>query len=130
MPLVQLMEREIALACLAEYAEDAGRSEGRLVLVAGEPGVGKTALLERFEQENGDATWAWGACDGLFTPRPLGPLSTSPINSEDPCWLPVTATRRASSCSAPFCASSPRRIAPASSSWRTCTGRTRRPLTC
>jgi hypothetical protein len=21
-----------------------------------------------------DARWAWGACDGLFTPRPLGPL--------------------------------------------------------
>ena len=21
-----------------------------------------------------DARWSWGACDGLFTPRPLGPL--------------------------------------------------------
>jgi DNA-binding CsgD family transcriptional regulator/tetratricopeptide (TPR) repeat protein len=74
MPLVQLMERETALACLAEYAEDAGRREGRLVLVAGEPGVGKTALLERVEQDLPGASWAWGACDGLFTPRPLGPL--------------------------------------------------------
>jgi DNA-binding CsgD family transcriptional regulator/tetratricopeptide (TPR) repeat protein len=36
--------------------------------------VGKTALLERFQRDLRDARWSWGACDGLFTPRPLGPL--------------------------------------------------------
>jgi len=45
-----------------------------LVVVSGEAGVGKTALLERFEQDLPDAVWAWGMCDGMFTPRPLGPL--------------------------------------------------------
>src|SRR5690348_685153 len=69
-----LLERESPLASLAEYAADAGRGEGRLVLVSGEAGAGKSALVERFEQLHPDGRWAWGACDGLFTPRPLGPL--------------------------------------------------------
>src|SRR5207237_699386 len=43
-------------------------------LVSGEAGVGKTALLEQFEFDYADALWAGGACDGLFTPRALGPL--------------------------------------------------------
>ncbi|HEX6920593.1 MAG TPA: AAA family ATPase, partial [Actinomycetes bacterium] len=71
---MRLLERDTFLASLSEYVDEAGRGEGRLVLVAGEAGVGKTALLERFEQEASGAAWAWGACDGSFTPRPLGPL--------------------------------------------------------
>lgn len=69
-----LLERQLQLAALAEYAADARRGEGRLVLVSGEAGVGKSALLEELEQREADARWSWGACDGLFTPRPLGPL--------------------------------------------------------
>ncbi len=69
-----LLERESALASLADYAREARRGEGRLVLVAGEAGVGKSALVERFQCDVPDARWSWGACDGLFTPRPLGPL--------------------------------------------------------
>ncbi|HET6940490.1 MAG TPA: AAA family ATPase, partial [Nocardioides sp.] len=69
-----LLEREHQLATLDEYAAEARRGEGRLVLVSGEAGVGKSALLEEFERRRPDAVWAWGACDGLFTPRPLGPL--------------------------------------------------------
>jgi predicted ATPase len=71
---VQLLEREPQLASLAEYAKDARRGEGRLVLVAGEAGIGKSALVERLQADVPDARWSWGACDGLFTPRPLGPL--------------------------------------------------------
>jgi predicted ATPase len=36
-----LLEREAALASIAEYAQDARRGEGRLVLVNGEARVGK-----------------------------------------------------------------------------------------
>jgi DNA-binding CsgD family transcriptional regulator/tetratricopeptide (TPR) repeat protein len=44
------------------------------VLIAGEAGVGKSALVEQAQRDLPEATWWWGACDGLFTPRPLGPL--------------------------------------------------------
>jgi DNA-binding CsgD family transcriptional regulator/tetratricopeptide (TPR) repeat protein len=71
---VELVERESALAELAGRAARARAGDGGLVLVAGEAGVGKTALLERLACDLPDARWSWGACDGLFTPRPLGPL--------------------------------------------------------
>lgn len=71
---MHLLEREAPLASLAEYAQEARHGDGRLVLVAGEAGVGKSALVERLESDLPDARWFWGACDGLFTPRPLGPL--------------------------------------------------------
>jgi hypothetical protein len=30
--------------------------------------------VEQLSRDVPDARWSWGACDGLFTPRPLGPL--------------------------------------------------------
>ena len=66
-----LLEREKALACLATYADEARSGQGRLVLVAGEAGVGKSALVERFTAGLTGARCYLGACDGLFTPRPL-----------------------------------------------------------
>jgi len=71
---VQLLERDTQLACLEEYAAEARRGDGRLALIAGEAGVGKSALVEQAQRRVPEATWCWGACDGLFTPRPLGPL--------------------------------------------------------
>jgi predicted ATPase len=71
---VELVERESVLAELGGLVRRAKAGEGALVLVAGEAGVGKTALLERLQRDAPDAAWSWGACDGLFTPRPLGPL--------------------------------------------------------
>jgi len=71
---MHLLERDAVLAALTEYAEDARRGDGRVVLVAGEAGVGKTALVEALRAEGMDARWLWGACEGSFTPRPLGPV--------------------------------------------------------
>lgn len=71
---MQLLERDQSLAALMEYARDARAGDGRVVLICGEAGVGKSSLLEQFQREAADARWACGACDGLFTPRPLGPL--------------------------------------------------------
>lgn len=69
-----LLEREAQLAALASYAGEARKAQGRMVLVAGEAGVGKSALVEQVQRDLPEAAWFWGACDGLFTPRPLGPL--------------------------------------------------------
>ena len=69
-----LLEREAPLTSLEGYAAHAQQGDGRLVLIAGEAGVGKSALVEEAQRGLPDATWCWGACDGLFTPRPLGPL--------------------------------------------------------
>jgi DNA-binding CsgD family transcriptional regulator len=71
---VGLLEREAQLASLTGYAAEARHGDGRLVLVGGEAGVGKSALVEQAQRDLPAAHWLWGACDGLFTPRPLGPL--------------------------------------------------------
>ncbi len=71
---MELLERASFLRTLAEYAGEARNGDGRLVLVSGESGMGKTALLEAFQQDLKGTRWLWGACDGLLTPRPLGPL--------------------------------------------------------
>src|SRR5262249_2708012 len=47
---------------------------GRVVLIGGEAGIGKTALVQEFAARRGDARLLWGGCDALFTPRPLAPL--------------------------------------------------------
>ena len=71
-----LLERSDELSALGSCLEDVQRSSrGRVVLLGGEAGVGKTALLRRFCEECGQsAQILWGGCDALFTPRPLGPL--------------------------------------------------------
>jgi DNA-binding CsgD family transcriptional regulator len=71
---MELLERAPFLQTLAEYAGEARQGNGRLVLLSGESGMGKTVLLEEFQRRAGDARWLWGSCDGLLTPRPLGPL--------------------------------------------------------
>jgi hypothetical protein len=69
-----LLERESSLESLSEAAAQARGGEGRLVLLGGEAGVGKSVLVERLQRDLPDARWSWGMCDGLSTPRPLGPL--------------------------------------------------------
>jgi hypothetical protein len=46
-----------------------------MVVIGGEAGIGKTALLRSFCDDLGkSARVLWASCDPLFTPRPLGPL--------------------------------------------------------
>ncbi|HEY1594380.1 MAG TPA: AAA family ATPase, partial [Thermoleophilaceae bacterium] len=70
-----LLERDAQLAALDQtLAAVVASGRGAMVLVGGEAGVGKTALLRRFcERRPQSVRLAWGACDALFTPRPLGP---------------------------------------------------------
>jgi len=70
----ELLERGPFLVELGQRLEES-RVAGRLVLLGGEAGVGKTVLLRRFCLLHRETARAfWGACDPLFTPRPLGPL--------------------------------------------------------
>lgn len=72
---MELLEREPYLAQLHELLTRAGAGAGGLVLVGGEAGVGKTALIQCFAQDAAErARVLLGACDPLSTPRPLGPL--------------------------------------------------------
>ena len=70
--LPALLERSSHLATLREARDTARRGRGVFVLLGGEAGGGKTALLRRFAAECDRVLW--GACDPLFTPRPLGPF--------------------------------------------------------
>jgi DNA-binding CsgD family transcriptional regulator len=70
-----LLERERELAVLEVAFAEASAGRGRLALVTAEAGGGKTALIERFCADRaGGARVLRGACDALFTPRPLGPI--------------------------------------------------------
>ncbi|HEX9473561.1 MAG TPA: AAA family ATPase, partial [Steroidobacteraceae bacterium] len=71
---MELLERERSFADLAEWLDAARKLGGCVVLVGGEAGIGKTALLQEFIRQLPDTRVLWGACDALFTPRPLAPL--------------------------------------------------------
>src|SRR3954470_650436 len=71
--VVELLERDVERAALASALEDA-RSAGRIAVVVGEAGIGKTSLVSAVCAGAADRRVLWGACDPLITPRPLGPL--------------------------------------------------------
>lgn len=73
--MTRVLERDSQLAALRSYAEEARGGDGRMALISGEAGIGKSTLIEELEATLPDATWWWGACDGLSTPRALGPLT-------------------------------------------------------
>jgi DNA-binding CsgD family transcriptional regulator/tetratricopeptide (TPR) repeat protein len=73
---VDLLERDQHLEVLRTSARQAAAGRGSVVLVEGEPGVGKTALLARFTADiSGSVRVMAGRCDDLSIPRPLAPLA-------------------------------------------------------
>lgn len=74
-PPSALVEREPALATLRDALRCAETGRGACVVIAGEPGIGKSSVLRAFALECGPRVqWLQGGCDPLHTPRPLGPL--------------------------------------------------------
>lgn len=70
-----LLERDHCLTSLDEALMKACAGNGQVVLVSGEAGIGKTALVEHFSHHHcHDARFLRGTCDPLFTPHPLCPL--------------------------------------------------------
>jgi DNA-binding CsgD family transcriptional regulator/tetratricopeptide (TPR) repeat protein len=71
----RLLERETVLGGLRETLDEVLAGRGRLVLVGGEAGAGKSAAVRTFcEEARASVQVLWGGCDALFTPRPLGPF--------------------------------------------------------
>src|ERR1700687_2951012 len=74
-PIMELLERDDDLKLLADALDEAVAGHGRIALISGESGIGKTAFVDRFIATCGDRTRILkGNCDSLFTPSPLGPL--------------------------------------------------------
>ena len=74
-PFMPLLEREAALADLDVALAAARRGRGRVALVSGGAGMGKTALVRAFLAGlDAGVAVREGACDDLLTPRPLGPV--------------------------------------------------------
>lgn len=70
-----LVERDEALATLGRYLDAEAPAVGRMVLIRGEAGIGKTALLKAFVEDcPPDVDVLWGSCDGVSTPQPFGPF--------------------------------------------------------
>jgi DNA-binding CsgD family transcriptional regulator len=72
---VELLERDGPLSVLADALAAAAGGHGSVVLVTGEPGIGKTALVSAFVASVGTGSRVLiGSCDDLSVPRPFGPF--------------------------------------------------------
>ena len=72
---LMLLEREKELGLLADLLSGVGSSGGKVVLVRGEAGIGKSTLVREFVGAHADAAHVLvGVCDDLLTPQPLGPF--------------------------------------------------------
>jgi DNA-binding CsgD family transcriptional regulator/tetratricopeptide (TPR) repeat protein len=70
----ELLERDLQLEVLNELLAGAREGSGSVAFVSGEPGAGKSSLVQRFVASVGDMRVLTGVCDGVSTPRPLGPI--------------------------------------------------------
>ena len=72
---MELLERDQDLHKLAASFDEVVAGRGRIALVSGEAGIGKTSFVDHFiESRRGQVCALKGNCDPLFTPTPLGPL--------------------------------------------------------
>ena len=75
--LTPLVGREEEIAILMRRWERARQGDGQLVLIVGEPGLGKSRLIEEFHTRLGEAphTWAEWFCSQLLQNTPLHPFA-------------------------------------------------------
>src|SRR3974390_2886677 len=75
--LTPLAGREEELAMLMRRWERAQQSHGQLVLIVGEPGLGKSRLIEEFHARLRDVphTWVEWSCSQLLQNTPLHPVT-------------------------------------------------------
>jgi predicted ATPase len=75
--LTPLVGREEELAMLMRRWERARQGDGQLVLIVGEPGLGKSRLVEEFHARLRETphTWAEWSCSQLLQNTPLHPVT-------------------------------------------------------
>src|SRR5215213_5553820 len=89
---MELIERADVLALLQTQFNAVQEGDGHCIFVSGEAGIGKTALVKAFcKQQQSACTIYQGACDALFTPRPLAPLYDIVMQVNKELW-PATHT--------------------------------------
>ena len=75
--LTPLVGREDEMAMLMRRWERARQGDGQLVLIVGEPGLGKSRLIEEFHTRLADTphTWVEWSCSQLLQNTPLHPIA-------------------------------------------------------
>jgi DNA-binding CsgD family transcriptional regulator len=72
---LMLLERGLELEAMAGLLAGVGSSGGKVVLIRGEAGIGKSELVRSFLGRHvGEAHVLYGSCDDLLTPQPMGPF--------------------------------------------------------
>lgn len=70
---VMLLEREPQLTILESVVADVATDGGKVVVIRGEAGIGKSSLVAEFVGRIADAAHVlFGSCDDLLTPQTLG----------------------------------------------------------
>jgi DNA-binding CsgD family transcriptional regulator len=81
---MELIERDEFLRSLDDGFRKAATGEGHCFFIMGEAGIGKTSLVKTFLHSIKDESIQYvGACDSLFTPRPLAPLYDLALQMSD-----------------------------------------------
>ena len=75
--LTPLVGREEEIALLMRRWERARQGDGQLVMIVGEPGLGKSRLIEEFHTKLRDTphTWVEWSCSQLLQNTPLHPIA-------------------------------------------------------
>src|SRR5262245_8036097 len=73
-PVPPLLERESQLRQLATAMAEAEAGAGRMVLIGGEAGIGKSSLVEHVARSQPPGRALLGTCDPLGTPQALAPF--------------------------------------------------------
>jgi len=71
---MELLERDHELQQLSDALHLAKGGLGRIALVSGEAGIGKTSLVQQFLISISGVRILLGGCEALYSPRPFGPM--------------------------------------------------------
>ncbi len=84
---MELIERDDFLSVMQKTFDEVITGDGHCILISGEAGIGKTSLIRAFSKKNKEDCQIYlGACDALFTPRPLAPIYDIALQISNDNW--------------------------------------------